>query len=140
MPEIAKFIIDTNIIFSALYNPVSNAGLLIDLALEEKIELYAPQEVRTELLKNLKEKLELNEHEIKTILYALPVKWLDNKLYENFIKKAEKNISKKDAPFLAAHYLTKFPIITGDKEFFKLKNIKIKSLREIIDKLKKDKG
>ena len=134
MTETQKFIVDTNIIFSALYKPVSNAGRLIELALEGKIELYGPEKVRQELMKNLKEKLMMNNNEIHAILQGLPLKWLDKTLYENFMKKAKELISDKDAPFLAVHLLTKYPIITGDKEFFDIKGIKVKKLREIIDR------
>ena len=137
MTETEKFIVDTNIIFSALYKPVSNAGLLIELALEGKIELYGPEKVREELMKNLKEKLMMNNIEIDAILQGLPLTWLDRTLYENFMRKAQKLISDKDASFLAAHFLTKYPIITGDKEFSNIKGIKIYKLREIIDKFVK---
>jgi len=131
---IEKFIIDTNVIFSALYKPISNAGLLIDLVLEGKIELYAPEKVRGKLIKNLKEKLAMNENEVEAIFQGLPIKWFDRKLYDNFMKKTQEIISDKDAQILAAHFLTKYPIITGDKKFFNIKSIKVYSLREVIDK------
>ena len=133
--SVSKFIIDTNIIFSALYSPLSNAGIIIEKAIEKKVILYSPEEVKKELERNLKNKLEMNEEEINFILSSLPINWLNKKLYQSFIKKAEKLISKKDTPILAAHYMTNYPIITGDKEFFQIKNLKIKTLREIVEEL-----
>ena len=48
-----KFIIDTNVIFSALYSPNSNAGKLIELTIEKRIELHTPMEIKDELERNL---------------------------------------------------------------------------------------
>ncbi len=127
-----KFIIDTNIIFAALYSPKSLAGKIIDLALERKIELFAPEEVKEELVRNLQTKLDYNKNQIKTTLESLPITWLNHKMYANFIKKAKQNISSKDAPILAASYFSKLPIITGDKEFFNLKGANVLSLREVL--------
>lgn len=127
-----KFVVDTNILFSALYSPDSIAGKIIDLALERKIELFAPEEVKEELTRNLKNKLDYSEKEVKFTLETLPITWLSKKLYANFYEKAKQNISLKDAPILAAHYFTKLPIITGDKEFFELKGVKTQSLRDVV--------
>ncbi|MHA1651769.1 MAG: PIN domain-containing protein [Candidatus Helarchaeota archaeon] len=130
-----KFIIDTNIIFSALYAPESNAGKVIERAIENKIELYAPESVKEELRRNLRNKLAMDKDEIDLTIRALPIKWLDEELYSNFINKALKRISSKDASILAAHYLTRFPIITGDKEFWELEGIQVLTLKNIIDEL-----
>ena len=127
-----KFIIDTNILFSALYSPDSVAGKIIDLALEKKLELYAPEEVKAELTRNLKKKLGYSEKELDFTLKTLPVNWLNANLYANFLEQAKKTISLKDVPILAAHYLTKFPIITGDQEFFTLNGVKTRSLRDVV--------
>ena len=127
-----KFIIDTNILFSALYSPDSVAGKIIDLALEKKIELFAPEEVKAELTRNLKKKLGYSEKELDFTLKTLPVNWLNTNLYANFLEQAKKTISLKDVPILAAHYLTKFPIITDDQEFFTLNGVKTRSLRDVV--------
>lgn len=133
MPAGTKYIVDTNILFSALYSPDSIAGKIIDLAIEKKIELFAPEEVKEKLSRNLKNKLGYSEKELKFTLETLPVNWLSNKLYANFYEKAKQKISLKDAPILAAHFFTKLPIITGDKEFFELKGVKTQSLRDVIN-------
>jgi len=44
-----RVVIDTNVIFSALYNLKSNAGRLLLLAIEDKIELLSPNYVKEEL-------------------------------------------------------------------------------------------
>ena len=130
-----KFIVDTNVIFSALYSPISNAGKLIELAIERKVELHAPEEVKKELVRNLKKKLQKTTKEIELILNALPISWLDFKLYEEYLERSKNLISEKDTPLLAAQMLTQFPIITGDKEFFQLKSAKVISLAEVLEKL-----
>lgn len=127
-----KFIVDTNILFSALYSPDSIAGKIIDLTIEKKIELFAPEEVKEELSRNLKNKLGYSENELKFTLQTLPINWISTKLYETFIERARHTISLKDAPILAAHFFTKLPIITGDKEFFELKGVKTEKLRDVV--------
>ncbi|MHA1267563.1 MAG: PIN domain-containing protein [Candidatus Helarchaeota archaeon] len=135
MPRPPKYIVDTNILFSALYAPDSLAGKIIDLAIEQKIELFAPEEVKEELTRNLKNKLDYTETELILTLESLPINWLNKKLYTNFLKRAQQKISSKDAHILAAHYFTKLPILTGDKEFFKLPSIETSSLRDVINSL-----
>ncbi len=133
MALIAKYIIDTNVLFSALYLPDSIAGKLIDLAIEKQIDLFAPEEVKEELTRNLKSKLNYTDAEINFTLQTLPVTWLSKKLYNKFYDKAKQMISLKDAPILAAALFTKLPIITGDKEFAVIKGAQTQSLRDVIN-------
>jgi predicted nucleic acid-binding protein len=44
-----KFVLDTNIIFSGVYNLDSNAGRILLLATEGKIEIISPEYVKNEM-------------------------------------------------------------------------------------------
>lgn len=135
-----KFIIDTNIIFSGIYNLESNAGMILLLATEGKIELLSPDFVKNELITILKDKLIFSENEIDEIISSLPIIWIENDIYKEHIKSAGKLIShKKDIPILACALALEIDIISGDKHFQKVKTkmIKIWKLKKAIEKIKR---
>ncbi len=122
-----RFIIDTNIIFSGIYNLDSNAGKFLMLAIEEEVELIAPEYVQIELMRILKSKLKFNKDEIFEIISALPIEWIEEELYSNQIKQANKLISdEKDVPILACALALGMDIITGDKHIHQMKTKKVK--------------
>ena len=124
-----KLIIDTNIIFSALYEPDSTAGDLMDRAIDGEIQLFAPQRVWEELIQILSEKLDYGDEYLMELYQGLPVKWIEEDIYGPEIKRAEKYIdNKKDAPILACAITTGFDIITRDRHFKALKGLDIETL------------
>ncbi len=135
-----KFIIDTNIIFSGIYNLDSNAGKVLFLATEEKIELLAPEFVKEELIGILGKKLRFSKGEINEIISSLPIKWIEQEIYEDEMKPAENLIvHKKDAPVLACALSMGIDIISGDKHFYKIKTKKIKvwKLKKVVERMKR---
>lgn len=111
------FIIDTNVIFSALHKPASKPGLIILPAVYNKINLIAPISVRIEILDKLTKKLKFTTKDSEKIISSPPIRWIEEDIYEEKIDTAKKLISDKtDAPIIALQLISGFPIITGNKE------------------------
>lgn len=122
-----RFVIDTNIIFSGVYNLDSNAGKILFLAIEKDIELVAPVYVKEEIIRNLRNKLKFSVDEINEIISALPIIWIEEAIYEDHLIQAQKLIShKKDIPILACALSMGLDMISGDKHFQKIKTDKIR--------------
>ncbi len=133
-----KLVIDTNIIFSALYNPDSDSGKLILLAIEDKVTLLAPEEVREELRKVLGKRLDYSDDEINDTLRALPITWIDAELYQHAIKYAKPQIKhEKDVPVLACALALDLPIVSGNKHLLLVKKTvaEVWKPKELIGKL-----
>lgn len=125
-----NLIIDTNIIFSALYSESSSAAHLLDMAILGEVKLFSPLHVKHELERILKKKLGYSNEELIDLFENLPLTWLEEELYEDKLKYASKLIKdKNDVPILSCAMATDYPIVTGDKHFFKLKHSKIKVLK-----------
>ena len=78
--EIIKIVIDTNVIFMAVYDINSKAGKIVSAALENKIMLFSTDTVKEEITRVLKRELNFSDAEINTLIASLPITWLD-KLY-----------------------------------------------------------
>ena len=89
--------IDTNVIFSAAYDPFSLAGKLIFAALEGKVTLIAPEICKDELRRNLINKLNYSIKEVDTFISVLPIIWIPMNVYESLLELAEKLIKGDDA-------------------------------------------
>jgi len=125
-----KFVLDTNVIFSALYDFESPAGKLLAMAIEKKVELASPVHVKEELVKILREKLEYTHDEIRETIAALPVAWVEEDIYVHTIKEAKEAIShEEDAPVVACAMALECDVISGDKHFHTLRKPVIKVWR-----------
>jgi putative PIN family toxin of toxin-antitoxin system len=132
-----RAVIDTNVIFSALYNLKSNAGRLLLLAIEDKIELFSPNYVKEELSRILKQKLQYTQEQIEQTVLSLPIRWVEDEIYAEFLEDARMAIDHvKDVPVLACAMALHCDIISGDKHFHPLKVDIVKSwrLKSVIDK------
>ncbi len=131
-----SYIVDTNVIFSAVYKLESNAGKLLFLAIEGKVKLFAPEYVKRELTGKLKTKLRFSDEEVHTIITALPVRWIEDEIYQHMVEKANSMISDpKDVPILACAIAVGMDIITGDRDFHRLKDgqVAIWKLRDVVE-------
>ena len=134
-----RFILDTNILFSGIYDLSSNAGRILLLAAEGKVELFSPVHVKDELTEILGEKLRFSVSDVNEIISSLPVKWIERELYSDSEANASSLIShKRDVPVLACALSLGVDIISGVKHFQKVKTKKIKiwKLKKAIEKLK----
>ena len=114
--NIERAVIDTNVIFMALYNPESKAGRLIQLALEGKIELFSPDSVKEELLRVLKREMKLKDDKIKQIISSLPIKWINKEIYKSQVKNTKVK-HKADKPIEALAIILNCGILSADKHF-----------------------
>jgi len=125
-----KLVIDTNIIFSALYNPDSKAGGIILFAIEGKIELYAPESVKSELTKILEKKLDYEKEEIEETITSLPITWIEKEIYEEYKEEFDLR-DDNDRSVAACCLILNCALLTGDKDFDNVKKIKVMSLRNV---------
>ncbi|MBU2560644.1 PIN domain-containing protein [archaeon] len=131
-------VIDTNIVFSALYDLRSKAGRLLFFAIEDRIELIASRYIKEELERNLKDKLGYTDEEFKETVKALPIRWIEDERYLKEMDKAAKLIAhKRDVPILALALSMKCGVVSGDEHFLKVeyKGLKLWKLTELIASL-----
>jgi predicted nucleic acid-binding protein len=117
-----NLVVDTNILFSALYDPTSDAGKLIHFALERKVDLFAPETVKLELERGLRKKLAYPEAEASETIAALPVKWVESGLYAGAMDAAKSQLTHEaDVPVLACALVLGHEIVSGDKHLLSVK-------------------
>jgi predicted nucleic acid-binding protein len=133
-----NLVVDTNILFSALYDPTSDAGKLILFALERRVGLFAPESVKQELEHNLRKKLAYAEAEACETIAALPVKWIESGLYAEAMDVAKSQLTHKaDVPVLACALALGYEIVSGDKHLLSIepKVVKVWRLGRLIRKI-----
>jgi len=129
-----KIIIDTNILFMAIYNADSKANKIIDLANEGKISLFSTDTVKTEISRILKRELGFVDEKIKKYIEGLPIIWINKEVYETFLEKTKVK-HKEDKPIEALSLVLNCGILSADKHF---KNIKNKiNVNKLLKKLEK---
>jgi predicted nucleic acid-binding protein len=128
------YIVDTNILFSAYYNPDSRAGSLIDLAMNDRVELCSPEHIRLELLEVLNRKLHyVGDHLLEAVV-SLPVRWVDRAVYDDGLGAAMKVVmDESDASLLALASIMGCEIVTGDEEVLRadFHDVKVRRLNEV---------
>lgn len=110
------FVIDTNVIFMAVYNSESKAGKVIQLALENKIKIYSSDNIREEIKRLFGKELGFDEEEINLSLDALPIEWVEKGVYSQFLNKTEVK-HKADKPLEALAIALNARILSADKHF-----------------------
>lgn len=111
-----RAVIDTNVIFMALYNKDSKAGKIIRYANKDKILLFSPDSVRDELFRVLKREMEFSEDKINFILESLPITWIKKEIYEKILDKTKVK-HKADKPVEAVSLISGCGILSGNKHF-----------------------
>lgn len=134
-------IVDTNILYSALYKPDGVTGLIVGKAIEGECSLYAPDIVREELRRNLVRRLRMAEDQVEFVISALPVEWLDRTIYEKEVSTAASIVEHEaDIPILASALALNLPIVSGNKHLHTRSvkdRVKTYGLREFLGKLLK---
>jgi predicted nucleic acid-binding protein len=130
-----KFVIDTNIIISALIKP----GKTREIIFENFFNFITPAYTLTEIEKYKREiciKSGMSVQELEEVINLLfkHIKILNPKVYSHLLLKASKLILDiKDIPFLASALSLNCPIWSDDKHFQKQKEIKILTTKDILD-------
>lgn len=134
-----NIVVDTNILFSALYDPSSDAGRLILLALEMRVDLFAPESVKLELEQGLQKKLAYAEAEARETISALPVKWVESGVYAGAMDVARGQLAHDaDVPVLACALVLGHEIVSGDKHLLSIKPkiVRVWRLKQLIGEIK----
>ena len=128
-----KVVIDTNIIFMALYNPYGKAGEIIKFAFSNKIKLFSTDSVKEEIIRVLKREMNLSDIEINKIIPSLPITWINREIYINKLKNTKVK-HKPDKPIEALAITLNCGILSGDKHFKDRIdiNILLENLRRIV--------
>lgn len=125
-----RLVIDTNVLFSALYDPDTPPGRIVMLAIEGELQLFAPDTVRTELERALVGKLGYTPEEWRRTLVALPVEWMEARIYEDRLAEAREAIrDASDAPIIALALAIGADVVSGDKAFHPLRKPVVKTWR-----------
>lgn len=127
---VVDLVVDTNVLFSALYGPDSVPGRIVELGLEGAATLYAPEAVRDELERNLRGTLGYTGNEVEGTLQSLPVEWIEEPVYEPDLEVARRAIGDaSDAPVVAAALTVDAPIVSGDDDFHPLEDGVVETYR-----------
>ena len=126
-----KAVIDTNVIFMALYNPESKAGKIIQYAVEGKIHLFSTDTVKEEIKRVLKRELSYTEEELNSTIESLPIAWIGKEIYFSFLPQTKVK-HKPDKPIEALSLVLGCGILSADEHF---KNVR--SLLDVNEFLKK---
>jgi len=111
-----RFVIDTNVIFMSLYDVNSKASKIIELANQEKVELFSPESVKEELSRVLKREMDFSEEEVLFLIGTLPVTWIKKEFYNEFLDKTKVK-HKDDKPIEAVSLMLDCGILSADYDF-----------------------
>lgn len=112
-------IVDTNIYFSALYNPKGNEGEIIRKANSEEITLLSPDIVKEELARVLQSELDWNEKKTLKTIDTFPTLWVPREEYSDELARAKSLISHEpDSPILACALRFEAGVLTGNTNHF----------------------
>lgn len=135
-------IVDTNIYFSAFYNPKGKEAEIVRRGNREELLPLSPDTVREELERNLKLKLALSDAQVVSLVSSLPTVWVPKIEYEKFLEKAKSILPhEEDAPILACAMKFGAGVLTGNTKHFsaaKTKKIPVWSSAKLLELLRKE--
>jgi len=112
-----RIVIDTNVLVSALYDPNSPPGRIVDAAFIGRVRLCAPETVREGLHRVLHEVLGVSRRAARGMVRALPVEWLEEGIFRDSLADARRVLrDPDDAPVLACGFALDCDIVSGDKD------------------------
>jgi predicted nucleic acid-binding protein len=112
-----SFVVDSNILFSALYDPDSKAGKLVLSAIEGKVILSSTEHVKEEMSRILSSKLGYSKEWSNGIIKDLPVNWMDKRVYQDLLREEiVLKVGEADCSLVVCSYLLNHPLVTGDKK------------------------
>ncbi|MHA1373501.1 MAG: PIN domain-containing protein [Promethearchaeota archaeon] len=113
-------VVDTNIIYSAIYNKNGIERQLLNFIIDnDEIQLFAPTIFWNEIIRNLSKKLNFQEETVNSILSQFDIIEISPKQYEPKIFEARSLIiHKNDVPFVACALFLNAPIWSGNVTHF----------------------
>ena len=118
-------VVDTNIYFSAYYDPLGNEAEIIRMANAGEVILLSPDMVQEELKRVLGLKLGLSKEAISPLIKSLPVIWVPKAEYSADLDHAKSMLAhKEDSPILACALRLKIGILTGDRKHFDVPRVR----------------
>jgi predicted nucleic acid-binding protein len=124
------YVVDANVLFSALYDMDSNAGRLLLRAVEGTVKLYSTEHVMVEMLDILVRKLDYSEDDVDEAVNALPVEWVEAEVYAEELKAAKRVLRDEyDASLLACAALLGCDVVSGDKAVLAARFGSVRALR-----------
>jgi predicted nucleic acid-binding protein len=130
-----RYVVDANILFSALYEMRSNAGDLLHMAIEDKVELFSSEHVMNEMLDVLVRKLGYTKDQAGMAVGALPVRWVEREIYMETLGTAMAVLKDEaDASLIACAAILRCDVISGDKQVLaaKFRNVKVRRLKDAV--------
>jgi len=123
-------VIDSNIFFSATYNPEGLERKILQLSIEqEEIQLFAPDIFWEEIERNFIRKLGYSKEIISELFSKFNIMKVPFDEYTNSVKKAKLLINhENDIPFIAVALYLNCPIWSGNERHFK----HLKDSKEVI--------
>jgi len=114
-------VIDTNILFSALYNINGIERKILNIIIKsQEIQLFAPDIFWEEIIRNLQSKLDYKAEDIDNLISKFDIIEVPFEKYKEKILEAKKLIShENDTPFIAVCLLINAPIWSGNENHFK---------------------
>jgi predicted nucleic acid-binding protein len=134
------FVVDANILFSALLAKGTTRALIFN----QELDLYAPEYLLSELNEHLrsdeeiKEKLRQTGEETTVVVHALlhRIKIIPLTEYSSFVKRAiEVSPDEYDAPYFAVSLHLRIPLWSNEKRLKNQKTVRVLTTKEIIDRL-----
>ena len=118
-------VVDTNIYFSALYNPEGNESEIVRMANADQVTLLSPDLVQEELKRVLRRKLGLSDEEISSFITSLPTIWVPKNEYSSELDHAKSMLAhEEDSPILACALRFQTAILTGNKRHFDIPQVR----------------
>ncbi len=131
-----KFVLDSNIIFSALIKKSTTR----DIILSDVFELHAPEYIFSEITKHkdlMLRKSKMNEEEFDALLLLLQkhIRLVPKAKYNEKMALAEdilKDIDSTDSPFLALALALDYPVWSNDRHFKQQNKVEVYTTDELI--------
>ncbi|MHA1105351.1 MAG: hypothetical protein ACTSPN_06470 [Promethearchaeota archaeon] len=109
-------VVDTNIIYSAIYNKNGIERQLLNFIIDnDEIQLFAPTIFWNEIIRNLSKKLNFQEETVNSILSQFDIIEISPKQYEPKIFEARSLIIHKNAPIWSGN-VTHFQALDKSKK------------------------
>jgi len=136
-----KFVIDTNILFSAMVKK----SITRKIILSDTFELYVPEYLFTEINKHKdlilhKAKISGKDFIALLTLFQKHTKIVKREVYQDKTPVAEevmKGIDITDSPFLALALRLNYPIWSNDEHFKQQNLVKVYTTKEILELLRR---